>query len=222
MERGDKAAFCPVFYSVPSFQDGNSERKGVMFLLVTGGSGSGKSEYAENRVLKFDDEKRYYIATMMCFDEESRKRVERHRKMRAGKGFETVERYLNLKELEFSCETGKKCNEEKKGSRSTVLLECMSNLAANEMFDPMGSHENAAAEIKTGIDRLLGKCDNLVVVTNEIFSDGIEYDSETCEYLRILGEVNCYMAKLADEVVEVVYGIPLHCKTLSAECLSQK
>ena len=181
-----------------------------MFLLVTGGSGSGKSEYAENRVLEFADEKRYYIATMMCFDEESRRRVERHRRMRAGKGFETVERYLNLKEFDLPCkEAG---NSEGVKPHCTGLLECMSNLAANEMFDPAGSHENAAMEIKTGIDRLLGKCDNLVVVTNEIFSDGVEYDPGTREYLKVLGEINCYMAGLADEVVEAVYGIPVFLK----------
>ena len=178
-----------------------------MFLLVTGGSGSGKSEYAENRVLEFADEKRYYIATMMCFDEESRKRVERHRRMRAGKGFETVERYLNLKELELPCKEAESSGRAK--PPCTVLLECMSNLAANEMFDPAGSHENTALEIKTGIDRLLGKCDNLVVVTNEIFSDGVEYDPGTREYPKVLGEINCYMAELADEVVEAVYGIPV-------------
>lgn len=174
-----------------------------MFLLVTGGSGSGKSEYAERRVLELNDKNRYYIATMMCFDQESVKRVARHRQMRAGKGFETVERFLNLKDLVLPGESSAGEAQEK----TTVLLECMSNLAANEMFDPAGSHKDAAEEIKTGIDRLLGKCDNLVVVTNEIFSDGITYDPGTMEYLKVLGAVNCYMARQADEVVEVVYGL---------------
>lgn len=185
-----------------------------MFLLVTGGSGSGKSEYAESRVLKFGDKRRYYIATMMCFDKESRKRVERHRKMRSGKGFETIECPLHLKAVEWPEQgsspdsAGKPVQKEK----TTVLLECMSNLAANEMFDPGGSQENALEEIKTGIDRLLGKCDNLVVVTNEVFSDGLEYDRETGKYQKLLGEINCYMAARADEVVEVVYGIPVRMK----------
>lgn len=190
-----------------------------MFILVTGGSGSGKSEYAEQRVLELKDKKRYYIATMMCFDRESRKRVERHRRMRAGKGFETVERYLNLKDLVLPAAAARTVDgaytEEKKKTaeeKSTVLLECMSNLAANEVFDPAGSKERAAQEIKTGIDRLIGKCDNLVVVTNELFSDGIRYEEDTERYLRVLGEVNQYLARRADEVVEVVYGIPVYHK----------
>lgn len=187
-----------------------------MFVLVTGGSGSGKSEYAESRVLEFGDKNRYYIATMMCFDQESKKRVERHRKMRAGKGFETVERYLDLKNLELPWKDSDLWQKDlamaEVNPGTTVLLECMSNLTANEVFDPAGSGRKALEEIKTGIDRLIRKCDNLVVVTNEIFSDGILYDEETMRYMEILGGVNSYMATLADEVVEIVYGIPLYHK----------
>ena len=45
-----------------------------MLTLVTGGSGSGKSAFAEDRVLSFGDAQRIYIATMHPFDEESHKR----------------------------------------------------------------------------------------------------------------------------------------------------
>ena len=63
-----------------------------MFLVVTGGSGSGKSAYAEKRVASFGSHlKRYYLATMENCDEESEKRIQRHRAMRADKGFETIE-----------------------------------------------------------------------------------------------------------------------------------
>ena len=49
----------------------------------------------------------------------------------------------------------------------------------------------------------------MVVVSNEIFSDGIEYDPETFRYQQYLGKINQYIAGKADLVVEVVYGIPL-------------
>ena len=173
-----------------------------MFVLVTGGSGSGKSEYAEQRVLEFGDTIRYYLATMMCFDDEGKNRVERHRKMRRGKGFQTVERHLNLSGLELP-ETSEK---------TTLLLECMSNLTANEMFDQTGSREQTVEEVKTGIDRLRRKCDNLVVVTNEVFSDGIIYDEETRRFQSNLGKINAYLAKHADEVVEIVCGLPVFVK----------
>ena len=60
-----------------------------MLILVTGGSGSGKSEYAENTAVSLAEEKGlplYYIAAMRPFGEEGRRRVERHRRLRAGKG----------------------------------------------------------------------------------------------------------------------------------------
>lgn len=38
-----------------------------MFVTVTGGSGSGKSAFAEEQILKFPEKNRLYIATMVCF-----------------------------------------------------------------------------------------------------------------------------------------------------------
>ena len=64
------------------------------------------------------------------------------------------------------------------------------------------------------MDYLLEQCENLVVVTNEIFSDGCEYDDMTKEYICHLGNINQYMAKKADIVVEVVCGIPIYHKKI--------
>ena len=56
-----------------------------MMILITGGSGSGKSAYAEQKILEFGALNRIYIATMYPFDEESHRRIKRHRNMRAEK-----------------------------------------------------------------------------------------------------------------------------------------
>ena len=165
-----------------------------MLVLVTGGSGSGKSAFAENIAVSFGGE-RTYIAAMKVTDDESRRRVERHREMRAAKGFVSVERYTDIKNLD-AC--------------GTVILECMSNLLANEMFLPEGAQAkgpNAADEVIFGVESLNKKCDNVIVVTNEIFSDGIEYDEETRRYMRALGRVNRRAAEMADAVYEVVCGL---------------
>ena len=156
-----------------------------MIHLVTGGSGSGKSAYAEQCILDFGGTRRVYIATMQPFGAEGQARIARHRKMRAAKQFSTIECYTNLKEVEL--EPG-----------SDVLLECMSNLTANEIFDPSGAGKAQAR--------------NLVLVTNEIFSDGYRYEEETMEYQRILGNINVRLAEMADCVTEVVYGIPVRIK----------
>ena len=55
-----------------------------MIVLVTGGSGCGKSTWAEKLVSALPAEKRVYIATMQVYDEESVQRVARHRAQRAG------------------------------------------------------------------------------------------------------------------------------------------
>ena len=103
-----------------------------MFVTVTGGSGSGKSAFAEEQILKFPEKNRLYIATMVCFDEESRQRVKRHRKMRKEKHFDTLECPTDLQKL--ALEPG-----------STALLECMSNLTANEFFDGKAHTPQATA-----------------------------------------------------------------------------
>lgn len=170
-----------------------------MMILVTGGSGSGKSAFAEERVLSLGGDRRIYIATMEPYDQEGRRRVERHRAMRAGKGFETVERYVGLKNLPLP-------------AGGTALLECMSNLTANEMFREDGAGAHTVEEILEGVSRIREQLSHLVIVTNEIFSEAVSYGGDTDTYRRYLGEINQQLARMADEVVEVVYGIPVYIK----------
>ena len=170
-----------------------------MITLVTGGSGSGKSPYAEEVLTGFGDFPRIYIATMYPFDEESKKRIERHRKMRAEKNCNTRECYTGLRNLELP-------------EGCCVLLECMSNLVANEMFQKDGAKDDTVPEILEGISEIEKQAKELVIVTNEIFSDGIDYDEETKRYQSYLGKINQELAKRAKAVAEVVYGIPVERK----------
>ncbi|MGE4214417.1 MAG: bifunctional adenosylcobinamide kinase/adenosylcobinamide-phosphate guanylyltransferase [Anaerotignaceae bacterium] len=175
-----------------------------MITLITGGSGSGKSEFAEKLAMGLG-EKRYYIATMFAKDAESLRKVEKHRNMRSGKQFQTIEAERNLAIVNVD--------------GGTMLLECMSNLVANEVFGDDGGTENAYKSIINGINILIQKAENLVVVSNEIFSDGITYDQEAVKYIALLSKVNDYLARLADEVIEVVYGIPIyHKRNEEKEC----
>lgn len=173
-----------------------------MFYMISGGSGSGKSEYAESMILKLSqmkEKERVYIATMMAFDEEAKRKIARHREMRKDKGFITMECFTGLKNIKLP-------------ENCTVLLDCMSNLCANEMYDETGAKEHVVEEVLKGIQKVLKQCKNLVVVTNEIFSDGCEYDESTKKYIQSLGRINQHMARLADAVVEVVCGIPIYHK----------
>ena len=126
-----------------------------MFAMIIGGSASGKSALAERWAASLPLP-RIYLAAMQVLDEESRARVLRHRAMRAGKGFETIEAPTALWNTDLP--TG-----------ATVLLEDLSNLLANEMFSPEGGGSEAALH---GVQSLLARCDNLILVTNEVFSGG--------------------------------------------------
>ena len=193
-----------------------------MITLVTGGSGSGKSAYAES-LLSSCEGIRYYIATMQIYDAEGEKKVGRHRKLRAGKGFLTIESPINVGKIQFAC-AGKaeqaqyrqEAERKVQGSseKKSALLECMSNLTANEMFtkDGMKSEEEVVEKIVSEIQTLSQKLDNLVIVTNNVFEDGVIYDAGTMEYLRALGRINAALARLADRVAEVVVGIPVELK----------
>ena len=69
-----------------------------MMVLVVGGSGSGKSSYAEKMAVSLAPARmrKYYLATMQVFDDEGRKKVDRHRKLRNGKGFFTIEQPVRI------------------------------------------------------------------------------------------------------------------------------
>lgn len=200
-----------------------------MLYVVTGGSGSGKSEYAERvaarvfqnlcgngkarqkeaadagRARQKDSAGRlYYLATMKPYDEECYARIARHRLMRREKGFETLECPCRIEAVKAS-------------ERDVLLLEDLSNLLANEQYLEEGrikgtedaACRQAAEAVLRPLMELSRSAGCVVVVTNEIFSDGADYEAETREYCRLLGFLNRELAGAADGVAEVVCGIAI-------------
>ena len=170
----------------------------AMMELVTGGSGSGKSAYAEETLCSLDsspdsgqgnetgtqqDGQRYYIATMPSWDKETEKKI--------AKFEERLER-ADCPGMEGA----------------DILVECLSNLTANEMYMEGGAGKNTADAVIRGILCLRDRCRNLVVVTNDVFSESAEDSPEMRIYKETLGRINCALAEAADRVTEVVCGIP--------------
>ena len=184
-----------------------------MIVFINGGSGSGKSAFAESVAQGFGG-KMVYVATMPIFGEEDLKKVERHHKLRAGKGFETLERPKLLTDLP--------------DGEETVLIECMSTHTANCLYDPeidwnliSGMEEDPdkekeptvlAERIFRELDPILQRKGNTIFVSAEVGADGEIYDPETEKYKHVLLRVNNYLMEHADAAYEVVCGIPLKIK----------
>ena len=199
-----------------------------MLHIVYGGSASGKSSYAESFAMSLQGEGRLlYIATMYPYkwntteiDPETMQRIERHRAMRADKGFDTVECYRHVEHIVAK-------------RQDVLLLECMSNLLANEMYLEQDSDDGGLAETMSEVEKagvgmsetlspvskkivqalvnLSTRVQDVVIVTNDVFSDGgsLTYDESTREYVKNLAEINCALARVAETVTEVVCGIPV-------------
>lgn len=186
-----------------------------MLHIVYGGSASGKSSHAESFAMSLQGEGRLlYIATMYPYkwntteiDPETMQRIERHRAMRADKGFDTVECYRHVEHIVAK-------------RQDVLLLECMSNLLANEMYlEPDSNAGSDMAETMSPVSNkivqalidLSTRVQELVIVTNDVFSDGgsLTYDESTREYVKNLAEINCALAREAATVTEVVCGIPV-------------
>ena len=71
-----------------------------MTILIIGFPNSGKSALAEQMAMEMSEaENRIYLATMIPFGNDGKERVKRHRSMRAGKGFLTVEAPFDIREI---------------------------------------------------------------------------------------------------------------------------
>ena len=184
-------------------------------IFVTGGSGSGKSKYAEQLAVNEAARRNaslYYLATMKICDSEDEAKAERHRKMRAGKGFKTIEAPTGIENVTHQINL----------KNAVVLLECISNLTANEMFkENDGKYESIPADCVTEkivreVQKLKDNVAELVVVSDDIFCGG-DYggcneagtDDGTRAYAIALGDINVRLANMSNETWEVIAGIPV-------------
>lgn len=178
-----------------------------MIVLVTGGARSGKSSFAEKFL--FDKKDVVYIATAIVSDEEFEQRINLHRQRRPS-SWRTFEGYKNL----YSAI----------GNEENYLLDCITNMVSNIMFENTYNQEKISEEIKKNIedklveeimlliDGVRKKQGNLVMVTNEV-GDSIVPENYVARAFRdIQGRVNARIGSISDEVYLVVCGQPIKIK----------
>lgn len=166
-------------------------------ILVTGGQRSGKSTFAEKLARECSDAP-IYLATSHVWDAEMEERVKKHREYR-GPSWTTIEAQLNPADTDIS---GK-----------TALLECLTMLCTNMLFDCQEDAKAAYERVQRQIDRLAQCADStLIIVSNEVGMGGTSANPLQRKFMDLQGKINQYVASIATEVFFMVSGIPLKIK----------
>ena len=172
-----------------------------MIVFICGGSKSGKSHIAQDMAKALcRDNPLYYIATMIPSDSEDKEKIRLHLEDRDGMGFETVECGKNISSVIDMSDI-----------RGTFLLDSVTALLANEMygnFENTGADTDAADRCIKDIKELAETVENIVIVSDYIFSDAESYDESTQLFRKALAAIGNSIAAYADIVMEMNYGIP--------------
>ena len=165
-------------------------------VLITGGSRSGKSSYAEKMALELS-ENPVYLATARIWDEEFRERVRRHQ-ARRGPQWTNIEeeKYLSRHPL----------------SGRVVVVDCLTLWCTNFFFDLESDVDRTLEAAKAEFDRFTAQDATFLFVTNEIGMGGTSDNEIQRKFTDLQGWMNQYAAARADEVILMVSGIPVKIK----------
>lgn len=168
-----------------------------MIILLVGGSKSGKSISAQrySKILENKNGSLYYLATMKPCDIEDIKRIESHLLERKGWGFTTIEKDKDIKDIVY-----------KLNNKDTILVDSSTSLVTNEMFSEGSFIPNVSEKIFQEIELIINKVENLIIVSDYLFSDGIIYDNYTETFRREMGKLNINLANIADVVIEYSFN----------------
>lgn len=191
----------------------NNGRAAGRIVLILGGARSGKSTYAENMAKQLS-EKVLYLATALITDEDMADRIRKHRESRP-ESWPTAERYKTFELL---------AEEPTFQSSEVVLLDCLTLMMTNLMFDIDLDYERATPELIQEVEeRIKMETDGLIevvkqfrktliIVSNEV-GLGLVPSYKLGNYFRdISGRMNQHVASIADEAVFMVSGLPIKLK----------
>ncbi len=173
-----------------------------MDVAISGGCKNGKTSFAEDIAVRLSGGgKRYYVATMIPYDDEDRRRIALHIEERAEKGFETLE---IPRDIGSAAGLG--------GADGTYLVDSVTALLLNEMYPGSFDAEAdpaAAERCRNGLLRLAREAKNAVFVSDWLYSDAARYDEFTENYRRDLASIDRALAEVSDTVIEMAAGIPV-------------
>ena len=166
--------------------------------LLTGGSRSGKSRFAQTAAIPFP--RRTFIATAVGCDEEMIMRIARHQKER-GADFRTVEAPIRLADAVRSA-----------GPDSDVIVvDCLTVWTSNLLYErERGVRPDE--EIGRLLDILRSPPCDMFIVTNEVGMGIVPDNAIAREFRDLAGQLNQRVAAIADKVILMVSGLPLYLK----------
>jgi adenosylcobinamide kinase/adenosylcobinamide-phosphate guanylyltransferase len=174
--------------------------------LITGGSRSGKSAFAQQMAERIDAP-RLFLATCPHIDPEMDGRILRHQRDRQGKGWRTIEEPLRLADVLRCCPADE-----------IVLLDCLTLWISNLMHEAEQQGREMSEDLiatfakelcRAAYERRQGR---VILVSNEV-GLGIVPDNPASRRFRDLtGRCNQVVAAAADEVFLVCCGIPMQLK----------
>lgn len=170
-------------------------------LLITGGSRSGKSAYAQ-KLAEALQGPRAYLATCPVLDEEMAERCRKHQEARSAAAWKTIEEETDIADVI-----------RKDRTHSVILVDCLTLWVNNLTFRAEQEGRLMTEEdIANGCRHMLEACGafagTVIFVTNEV-GMGIVPDNPAGRRFRDLaGRCNQIIAAGADEVIFMVSGIP--------------
>ena len=165
--------------------------------FVTGGQRSGKSSFAQRRALELSDNP-VYLATSRIWDDDFRKRVERHQNDR-GSQWTTLEIPVNIAQAGVD--------------GRVVVMDCLTLWLTNFFFDNQGKPVDEVLDMARGeFGRLMEKDAHLIVISNEIGMGGHAENELARKFTDLQGWMNQFIAGKADEATLMVSGLPAKLK----------
>jgi adenosylcobinamide kinase/adenosylcobinamide-phosphate guanylyltransferase len=189
----------------PKSTQKNPIKSNRRIVLITGGSRSGKSGYAQELAEKAPGP-RVYVATCPPVDQEMSARIERHKEARQGKGWDTIEEATDLRGV-FSGV----------GQYRVVVVDCLTlwinNLLwAEEQSKKTIDEDEISKQCKEFKEALSNFEGTIIFVTNEVGTGLVPADPLSRRFRDLVGRCNQEIAAFADEVVLMTAGIPMYLK----------
>lgn len=171
-----------------------------MLTLVTGGSRSGKSRYAQQQA-ELQEGPLLYVATAEIGDAEMAERIALHRAAR-GERWQTLEEALRLSDkLPAACP-----------DYGGVVVDCVTLWLSNLYFHCDEQEQPVLDQVETLLQGLAKVATPIWLVSNELGSGIVPENPLARRFRDLAGSVNQRLAAAADAAWLVVAGLPLRLK----------